>query len=138
MGLFDDLKGKLDAATGTAEMAAHAPALKDALLELLAHPDQGGLNGLLEKFNAQGLGSIVSSWTSSGSNQPINAQQIAQALGPQAIQFISEKSGVATDKVAAGLTFVLPLIVDKLTSSGQVPENSALAEGLNQLKNFKF
>jgi uncharacterized protein YidB (DUF937 family) len=138
MGLFDSLKGKLDAVTGAAELAEHAPALKDAVLELLAHKDFGGLSGLVEKFKSQGLGDVISSWTSTGSNLPINAEQITQTLGPKAVQFLSEKSGVAPEKVAAGLTYVLPMIVDKLTPNGQVPEDSVLSQGLAALKNFKF
>jgi uncharacterized protein YidB (DUF937 family) len=138
MGLFDSLKGKFDAVTGAAELATHAPALKDAVLELLAHKDFGGLSGLVEKFKSQGLSDVISSWTSTGSNLPINAEQITQALGPKAVQFLAEKSGVAPDKVAAGLTYVLPMIVDKLTPNGQVPENSALSQGLAALKNLKF
>jgi len=138
MGLFDDLKGKLEAVTNTADVVAHAPALKDAVLEMLSHSDHGGLDGLVEKFKAQGLGDIVSSWTSNGGNLPVNAEQVTQALGPKAVQFLSEKSGLAPDKVAAGLTYVLPLIVDKLTANGQVPEGGALAQGLTALKNLKF
>ena len=138
MGLFDDLKGKLDAVTNTADIAAHAPALKDALLELLSHSDHGGLDGLLEKLKSNGLGDIVSSWTSNGANLPINADQVSQALGPKAVQFLSEKSGLAPDKVSAGLTYVLPLLVDKLTADGRVPEGGALAQGLTALKNMKF
>jgi uncharacterized protein YidB (DUF937 family) len=138
MGLFDDLKGKLDAVTSTADLAAHAPALKDAVLELLSHNDHGGLNSLVEKFQAQGLGDVVSSWTSNGGNLPVSAEQISQALGPKAVQFLSEKSGLAPDKVAAGLTYVLPLIVDKLTANGQIPEGGALAQGLTALKSLKF
>jgi uncharacterized protein YidB (DUF937 family) len=138
MGLFESLKGKLDAVTGAAEMATHAPALKDAVLELLAHKDQGGLAGLLDKFKGQGLGDIASSWVSTGGNLPVNAQQISQALGPKAVGFLAEKTGMAPEKISAGLTFILPLIVDKLTPQGKLPESNKLAEALTSLKGMKF
>lgn len=138
MGLFDNLMGKVEAVAGAADTAAHAPALKDAVVELLSHSDHGGLGGLVEKFKGAGLGDVVSSWVSTGGNLPVNAQQITQALGPKAVQFLSEKSGLSPDKVAAGLTYVLPLIVDKLTPNGKLPENKFLAEGLTVLKGLKF
>ncbi len=138
MGLFDNLMGKVNAISGAAQMAQNAPALKDAVLELLAKKETGGLEGLLAGFKGQDLSGIASSWLSSGKNMPISAAQITQALGPKAISFIAERSGVHKDKVAAGLTLVLPMIVDKLSPQGEAPKQDTLAQGLDMLKNFKI
>jgi len=138
MGLFDVLKGKLGSAGDAMELAAHYPALKDALLDVLQKKDLGGVQGLVDKFKGQGLGEIAASWVSTGGNLPASAQQIMTALGPTVIRQISEKTGLDSNKVAAGLTFVLPLVIDKLTPKGNAPDESGLKNGLDMLKNLKF
>ena len=120
------------------ELAAHYPALKDSLVELLEKKDAGGLKGLLDQFHGQGLGDLASSWISSGGNLPVSAQQITQALSPKIMEAISQKTGLSPDKVAAGLAFVLPLVVDKLTPQGGLPDDSGLKKGLDALRAFKF
>ena len=138
MGLFDSIVGKLGGAGGAMELAAHYPALKDSVIELLEKKDGGGLKGLVEKFKGQGLGDIASSWISTGGNLPVSAQQITQALSPKILEGIAQKTGLSSDKVAAGLAFVLPLVVDKLTSKGEVPDHSGLQKGLEALRGLKF
>ncbi len=138
MGFLDDLKGKLEGAAGTAELAQHYPALRDALMEHLGNDANGGLAGLLEKFKGQGLGEIASSWVSSGANLPVTADQVESTLGPKFIQLVADRTGIPTDKVSAGLAFVLPMVVDKLTHGGNLPDDSNLKKGLDALKNLKF
>lgn len=83
---------------------------------------QGGLGGLMEKFNQAGLGDVIGSWVSKGENMPINAEQLSQVLGSGAIGDIAAKLGV--DQGAAGgmLAQVLPGLIDQLTPDGQAPE----------------
>lgn len=83
---------------------------------------QGGLGGLMEKFNQAGLGDVIGSWVSKGENMPINAEQLSQVLGSGAIGDIAAKLGV--DQSAAGgmLAQVLPGLIDQLTPDGQAPE----------------
>jgi len=134
MGLFDGLMNNLEGAASAAELAAHAPALKDALGELLAHPDHGGLQGMADSFKNAGLGGLMSSWVGTGQNQPVNAQQIAAGLGPKAVAFISQRTGLPADKVSAGLAFVLPLVINHLTPQGQVASSTNASEALKGLK----
>lgn len=83
---------------------------------------QGGLGGLMGKFNQAGLGDVIGSWVSKGENLPINAEQLSQVLGSGAIGDIAAKLGV--DQGAAGgmLAQVLPGLIDQLTPDGQAPE----------------
>ena len=42
---------------------------------------EGGLGGLLSKFNQAGLGDQVASWVGTGQNLPVSADQLGQVLG---------------------------------------------------------
>ncbi len=88
----------------------------------------GGLGGLLDQFRQKGLGGVVGSWIGAGENQPVSPQEVHQALGPDIIDQLSQRSGIPRDQLLAELSRVLPSLVDKLTPSGRVPTNAELAQ----------
>src|SRR5580704_6162926 len=88
----------------------------------------GGIGGLLDQFRQKGLGGIVGSWVGPGENQPVTSQEVHQALGPDIIDQLSQRSGIPRDQLLAELSRVLPNLVDKLTPSGRVPTNAELAQ----------
>ena len=100
---------------------------------------QGGLAGVVDKFNTEGLGGIVSSWISEGENLPVDASQLMQVFGDSGIQELAQRVGLdpqqATDMVAK----YLPTLVDSSTPNGELPENIDLASiGMNLLKQKLF
>ena len=82
---------------------------------------QGGLGGLLEKFNQAGLGDTAKSWVGAGQNAPISGDQLGQVLGGDMIGDIAAKLGLSHGDAAGQLANVLPGLIDKLTPHGQVP-----------------
>ena len=68
----------------------------------------GGLGGLLDQFKQKGLGGIVGSWVGPGENQPVSSQEVHQALGPDIIDQLSQRSGIPRDQLLAELSRVLP------------------------------
>jgi len=94
----------------------------------------GGLTALIQGFEKNGLGQIITSWVSTGKNLPVNAEQIQKGLGSDVLQQIAAKTGLSPDQVSSHLTEVLPNLVDKLTPTGQVPEGNALNEMLTLLQ----
>jgi uncharacterized protein YidB (DUF937 family) len=76
---------------------------------------QGGVSGLVKKFEALGLGAVAQSWMAKGRNLPISAEQIQRAIGFEAIAEIAKKAGIAPDSVAAKVAELLPAAVDKMT-----------------------
>jgi uncharacterized protein YidB (DUF937 family) len=82
----------------------------------------GGLPGVVSEFEKNGLGPTVKSWVGTGPNQPISADQVRKALGPDLMRQLSEKSGLSVDDLAHKLSQVLPQVVDKLTPDGTVPK----------------
>jgi uncharacterized protein YidB (DUF937 family) len=97
----------------------------------------GGLSGLLQQFHDKGLGSLVSSWVSTGQNLPISADQIQHVLGSDQVKELAAKAGIAPDAAGSHLAQLLPFLIDKLTPNGQVPQNSSmLEEGMGMLNNL--
>lgn len=121
MSLFDLAKGMAgsDAVKNmlSSESQDH-PGLVGHALDLVNDPNEGGLDGLVQKFKANGLGDIVNSWIGSGANHPITADQIQQVLGQDRIIAIASKFGMSSEDASAKLAQLLPSVVDKLTPGG--------------------
>jgi uncharacterized protein YidB (DUF937 family) len=101
--------------------------LAHSILELINnHP--GGLPGLVQSFHQNGLGGLVNSWISTGQNQPISGDQVQNVLGNEQVQELATKLGVSPEIAKSKLAEFLPMIVDKLTPNGQVPQQGNLME----------
>jgi uncharacterized protein YidB (DUF937 family) len=88
---------------------------------------EGGIDGLVTKLRDGGLGNEVDSWVSPGDNQPVQPDQIQQALGPDTVQRLSAGSGLDIGQLLPLLAMFLPQIINMLTPNGKVPDG-----GLNQ------
>jgi len=82
----------------------------------------GGVQGVVNEFEKNGLGATVKSWVGTGPNQPISPDEVHKVLGPDLLQRLSEKSGLSVQDLAQRLSHVLPQAVDKLTPNGEVPK----------------
>lgn len=91
----------------------------------------GGLGGLLDKLKDAGHGSVADSWVGTGQNQPINANDLGTALGPQVISEIAQRAGMSEQELLQQLSTALPGIVDKLTPNGQIPQHHQVASAFN-------
>jgi uncharacterized protein YidB (DUF937 family) len=108
MGLFDGLLGGI--------VGAGMVSVVNNLVE-----QQGGLQGLISKFQQQGFGDTVNSWVSTGPNKPISPDEVHRALGPDLLQQLAAKSGLSVQELAQKLSTILPQAVDTMTPDGRVP-----------------
>jgi uncharacterized protein YidB (DUF937 family) len=132
MGILDEMaKGLLGKVLGGG--SSQNP-LMDVVLGLITNPQTGGLQGLIQTFKEKGLGDAVSSWISTGENQPVSGEQIQHTLGGNFIQQIAEQLGSSKSEVSGSLSNLLPEIIDKLTPNGTLPEGDAFNQGLIRLK----
>jgi len=76
MGLLDNVGDALRGVLG--QQGADAP---DVLSTALPH--LGGLQGMITALQQGGLASQVQSWLGNGSNLPVTAEQIRDALGSE-------------------------------------------------------
>jgi uncharacterized protein YidB (DUF937 family) len=95
----------------------------------------GGLDGVLNKFHQGGMAEQADSWVSTGQNMGISADQLQQIFGSSSIGNIASKLGMSEDQAGTAMSQVLPELINHLTPQGQVPEdsNDMIAEGLNAL-----
>jgi len=108
MGMFDGLLGGI--------VGAGMVSVVNNVLE-----KHGGLQGVVNEFERNGLGPMVKSWVSTGPNQPISPGEVQRALGPDLLQQLSQKSGVPVEELSRKLAEVLPQAVDKMTPNGTIP-----------------
>lgn len=97
--------------------------------------NQGGLTGMMAKFNEQGLGAIVSSWIGEGENLPVDASQLSQVFGPLNIQELAQNIDLDPQSTTDLIAKYLPRIVDGATPNGEIPEHFDLESiGMSLLK----
>jgi len=84
----------------------------------------GGLQGVVDQFEKQGLGPTVKSWVGTGPNQPVSGDQIHSALGADMVKELATKAGMSVQEVLQKLAQHLPQAVDKLTPDGVVPKSA--------------
>ena len=92
-----------------------------------------GLAGLVQNFQQNGLGDLITSWISTGSNMPVSSDQLQQVLGGR-IQQLAQGAGLPEGDVASALTALLPNVVDRLTPDGSMPQGGQLPQLLASLK----
>lgn len=129
MSLFDTIGSLLGKSDGS------ATSVPEALVAALGN-QEGGLGGLIQKFEAAGLGPTISSWVGNGENQAVGSDALHGVLGSDLVQQIAAKTGLPVDQLLPQIAQHLPQLVDSLTPNGQVPSGgSALLEaGLAFLK----
>jgi uncharacterized protein YidB (DUF937 family) len=110
MGMFDGLIGGV--------VGAGMVSVLNGILE-----QHGGLQGVVNEFEKNGLGGTVRSWVGTGPNQPISPEQVHQALGPELLQQLAAKSGLSVQELTQKLSQVLPKAVDTMTPNGSVPKS---------------
>src|SRR5512146_925045 len=94
----------------------------------LPNSSVGGLAGLVQAFQKNGLGDVVNSWVSTGKNLPISADQVKQVFGGDLLSQLAGKAGLSPEAASSQLSSLLPNLVDQLTPNGKIE-----AGGLDQL-----
>ena len=81
------------------------------------------LGGITEKMKASGLGDQLESFLGDGENQEMSADQVKNAFGEEGLSNVANKLGVDTDTAASQLTDILPGLLDKASSGGNLLES---------------
>ena len=129
MSLFDTIGSLLGKNEG------EATSVPEALVAALGERE-GGLGGLIQKFESAGLGNEVSSWIGNGQNQPVAPDALHDILGSDVVQQMAAKTGLPLDQLLPQIAQHLPQMVDHATPNGEVPSSpgSLLDAGLSFLR----
>lgn len=100
---------------------------------------QGGLSGLLAKFQGTGLDGKAQSWVGIDTdNDGLDAGDILGLFGQDAINSACEQTGADANDVCLGIAELLPQVVDGLTPQGNLDTeqeaNSEIDEILAQFR----
>ncbi|HEY0842125.1 YidB family protein [Methylotenera sp.] len=117
MGLFDSLAGAV-----LSNMGGDKGAMLQIAMDLFKQ--NGGLEGVVAKFNEAGLAEQAASWISKGDNLPISAEQVIEVLGRDSIAGIAEKLTMSPSDISEKIAEYLPQAIDKMTPNGEVDSNS--------------
>lgn len=123
MGLLDSLASQVLGSLSGQGGQGHPPTtdLIGLVMQLINHPQVGGLSGLVKAFEDKGLGQVMASWVGTGANLPISANQIAAVLGEGPLRDLAQRAGTSPDQQASLLSEVLPGLIDQLSPKGALP-----------------
>ncbi len=122
MGFLDNLMG-----TARTAFEGHESTLAPMLLSAIGGGDSQaaqtqGVAGLVSRFKNAGMGDMVQSWISNQqANKPVTTDQVAQALGPDHVSALAQKSGLPQSALLGTLAAMIPKLIDGMTPNGQVP-----------------
>jgi uncharacterized protein YidB (DUF937 family) len=90
----------------------------------------GGIGDLVGKLKESGLAEQAQSWLGDGENVAVSAAQITEALDVEQIKGFADKLGIDQGNAAETLSNLLPGLVDKASSHGELLENTGGLSGL--------
>lgn len=103
----------------------------------------GGMGAVLDRFRQRGYPQEADSWVSAGPNRELAPQQLSEVMGTDELSRMSQQLGVTDEEAAAGLSEILPQMVDQATPDGQLSPDAdevlergrlTLEEALGQLR----
>jgi uncharacterized protein YidB (DUF937 family) len=114
-----DISNLLEGLTGAAGDVRNPAAVITGAQQLIQ--ESGGIDGLLQKLHASGLGEQADSWVSTGPNQPVEPQALANALGPEMVGNLASSTGISIERLLPLLATFLPILINAVTPSGKAP-----------------
>jgi uncharacterized protein YidB (DUF937 family) len=115
-------QGEQDGLGSLIGMVANNPQIINVVAGMLSNDGQnGGLGGLVSKFQQAGQGDAINSWIGSGANQPISPSDLGNVLGNDTLGQIAGQLGVGSGDATNILAQLLPAIINQMTPQGQAP-----------------
>ena len=91
------------------------------------------LGSIVGSLQGGGLADIAESWLGNGSNADISPSQIESLLGSDKLKEAASQLGANQDELLAGLREMLPQVVDKSSSNGNLLDAVGGLSGLANL-----
>ena len=80
-----------------------------------------GLGEMLQRFQQAGHEAAAQSWVNQGPNQELPPQHLEQAIGPDVLAVLTQRTGLSREELLSRLSRELPQAVDRYTPDGRMP-----------------
>lgn len=88
----------------------------------------GGLSGVLNKLNGNGLGNKAQSWVNIDTdNDGIDVSDVMRLFGQDEINQVCQNTGASQNEVCQGIAELLPKVVNDLTPKGDIHADEQVA-----------
>ena len=124
MGLLDSVLGGQSGAQASGAGGLDPQMLVGVVSQLVNNA--GGLQGILARLQQGGLADVAASWVGTGANQPVSADALGSALGPDLMGQVTKALGGNGQQAGNALAQLLPALIDQLTPQGQVPADNGM------------
>lgn len=126
MGIFDKIEGAVGGGAGANISQEQHESLMQHAMQMFGNRES--LNGLVNNAQSHGLGGVVQSWIGNGANQSIDPNQAESLVGQDRIQQLAQRVGIPAGIASMVMAKVLPMVVDRLTPQGKIPQSSKPGE----------
>ena len=103
--------------------------ISGVLQKLIGNGDQLDLAGLVSSLQSGDLASLATSWLGDGANEAVSESQVRDVIGSSKVADAASALGTDESRLLAGLTQVLPQMVDKSSSGGSLLDIFGGADG---------
>lgn len=94
----------------------------------------GGLSGVLAKFQGSELASKAQSWINNDTaNDGLNPQDVVELFGKDEINRVCQQTGAGQTQVCQGIAKLLPQVMNDLTPNGNLATESEANAEINQI-----
>ena len=122
MSILDTVKQMISSETPTAASTSDSPILGH-VMDLVHNPETGGVQGLMAKFQSNGLGDLMNSWMGSGgSGRSITPDEISRVIGSDKLSAIATKLGIQPEEVSNLVAQHLPDVLSKLSPATRLEQ----------------
>ncbi len=126
MSFFESLKA---AAGQVLDLIEKNPQIIEGVKKIVE--DNGGVQGLVQKFKEKGLSDVASSWVGKGENLSLGADDVLKVLGNDSISDLAKSIGIDKDQTAGIVGSLLPSVIDGLTPDGEEPKGDVASQLTN-------
>lgn len=123
MSFFESLKA---VASQAMDMIEKNPQVIEGIKKIVG--DNGGVQGLVQKFKDKGFADVASSWIGKGENMSLGADDVLKVLGNDSISDLAKSIGIEKEQTAGLVGSLLPLVIDNLSPDGEEPKDDVTSQ----------
>ncbi|XDD43987.1 YidB family protein [Leptospira sp. WS60.C2] len=123
MSFFESLKA---VAAQAVELVQNNPQVVSGIQKIIE--ENGGVSGIVKKFQEKGFAEAASSWVGTGENVSLGADDVLKVLGNESVKDLANKVGLDTEKTAGLVGSLLPIVIDKLSPDGKEPSGDIASQ----------